>query len=160
MKMILTALALLCSGLIAGLLFSYSCSVNPGLRALSNIEYLHAMQSINKEIQHAIFLITFIMPLVLLPIGTYFQFPSPNSFYLWIAATLLYVIGVFGVTVFGNVPLNEQLDGSVLEKLNPSDLAKVREQFEVPWIRFHFIRTVAAVFSFFLLLLSLTHSHK
>ena len=56
-KMILV-ITVLFAGLIAGLLFSYSCSVNLGLHHLSDAEYVKTMQAINIEIQNFYFFTT------------------------------------------------------------------------------------------------------
>ena len=92
------------SGLVAGLLYAYACSVNPGLYKLSDKEYLSAMQSINIAIQNPIFFISFMGALILFPV-TVFQMRSQQHYYILIAM-ILYVAGVFGVTMFVNVPLN------------------------------------------------------
>ena len=44
---------LLC-GLVAGLLYSYSCSVNSGLKTFADNEFIKAMQAINIAIQNYI----------------------------------------------------------------------------------------------------------
>ncbi|MBC8154239.1 MAG: DUF1772 domain-containing protein, partial [Bacteroidetes bacterium] len=59
------------TALIAGLLYAYSCSVNPGLNRLSDASYLAAMQSINREIQNPVFFLSFLGALVLLPLSTW-----------------------------------------------------------------------------------------
>lgn len=146
MNLILIASALV-SGLIAGLFYSYSCSVNPGLGALSDVGYLAAMQSINRVILNPPFFLSFIGTLLLLPLSTYQHFGSGQRFYWLLGATLVYAIGTFGVTLFGNVPLNDALDKVNLTS-SAQELAQFRLRFEIPWNRLHFIRTVASVVSF------------
>src|SRR5688572_10813811 len=96
------------TGLIAGLFYAYSCSINPGLGRLPDEAYLTAMQSINKAILNPVFFISFMGTLILLPLCTYLHYRQPVSpkFILLLIATALYLVGVFGVTIFGNVPLN------------------------------------------------------
>lgn len=146
-----TALA---SGLIAGLFYSYSCSVNPGLGAISDANYLAAMQSINRAILNPVFFFSFMGTLLLLPLSTYQHFGTGTRFYLLLGATLVYVIGTFGVTVAGNVPLNEALDKVNLTEASAQELAAHRLRFEAPWNRLNAIRTYAAVLSFLLVLLA------
>ena len=67
------------TGLIAGLFYSYSCSVNPGLAKLPDEGYVAAMQSINREILNPVFFATFIGTLLLLPISTWMHFGSGTS---------------------------------------------------------------------------------
>ncbi|WP_342087700.1 anthrone oxygenase family protein [Dyadobacter sp. OTU695] len=149
--LIVTTLA---GGLIAGLFYSYSCSVNPGLGALPDANYLAAMQSINRAILNPVFFLSFMGTLLLLPLSTYQHFGSGSRFYWLLAATMVYVIGTFGVTIAGNVPLNEALDKVNLTGASAQELAAHRLRFEVPWNRLHTIRTCASVLSFALALLA------
>jgi uncharacterized membrane protein len=146
-----TALA---SGLIAGLFYSYSCSVNPGLGALSDAGYLAAMQSINRVILNPVFFFSFMGTFLLLPLSTYQHFGTGSRFYLLLAAAAVYMIGTFGVTMLGNVPLNEALDKVNLTGASAQELAAHRLRFEVPWNRLHAVRTYASVISFVLVLLA------
>lgn len=149
--LLVTALA---SGLIAGLFYSYSCSVNPGLGALPDASYLASMQSINRVILNPIFFFSFMGTALLLPLSTYQHFGTGNRFYLLLGACLVYLIGTFGVTVVGNVPLNEALDKMNLTGASAQELAAYRLRFEAPWNRLHAIRTYASVLSFVLVLLA------
>jgi len=148
--LLVTALA---SGLIAGLFYSYSCSVNPGLGALSDVNYLAAMQSINRAILNPVFFFSFMGTLLLLPLSTYQHFGT-GRFYLLMAAAVVYVIGTFGVTIVGNVPLNDALDKFNLTGASAQELAAFRLRFEISWNKLHAIRTYASVLSFILVLLA------
>jgi uncharacterized membrane protein len=140
----------LLTGLVAGLLYGYSCSVNIGLKLLPDEEYLRAMQSINTAIQNPYFFISFMGLLLFYPltVWVFYTQQTISCFYLLIAATLIYFIGVFGVTVFGNVPLNNQLDKFVISSAGSKEIAAMRLTFENAWNKFHLIRTVAAIISF------------
>lgn len=144
------------SGLIAGLLYSYACSVNLGLGKLPDKEYLGAMQSINKEIVNPIFLLSFLGTMILLPVISFMNYTVPVSgrFQYLLFATIVYAIGVLGITFFGNIPLNNSLATFNLDSSSISELAKFRSHFESPWNRLHFIRTVASVLSFILVILA------
>lgn len=76
---------------------------------------------------------------------------NPTAFWLLLAATLCYVATV-GVTVAGNVPLNDELDKIELSKLSTEQEHTIRVDYEKPWNRLHFYRTGFAVLSFSLLL--------
>lgn len=144
------------TALVAGLFYGYSVSVNPGLHALSNVEYLKAMQSINRAILNPSFFVCFLGSLFLLPATTYLQYSGASSvsFWLLIGATLLYATGVMGVTVLGNVPLNEALDKIDLQQITANEMESQRIRFEKPWNQLHNIRTFASVISFILVILS------
>lgn len=143
------ALAVLTTALMAGLFYSYSCSVNPGLAKLPDSEYLAAMQSINRAILNPAFFAAFFGALVLLPLAAWLNYNPLNvwRFRLLAVAALLYAAGLFGVTVFGNVPLNEMLDKFDVANASATDISVMRQKFEQPWNRYHAMRTYAVLAS-------------
>lgn len=144
------------TGLIAGLFYSYSCSVNPGLRKLSDREYINAMNAINAAILNPVFFLSFIGTLVLLPLSAFFNYtPEHNTrFILLLTASLIYAIGVFGVTILGNVPLNNTLALVNTATASADELSAYRLMFEGPWGFLHTIRTLANVISLILVIIS------
>ena len=109
---IILALAILLTGLMAGIFFTWSNAVKPGIGKLSDIEYLRALQSMNRVILNNAFKIIFlgaIIAVVLVPVFYYNLYPR-NIFWLFVFTLIIYWIGVFGVTASGNIPLNEILD--------------------------------------------------
>jgi uncharacterized membrane protein len=145
------------TGLIAGLFYAYSCSVNPGLKALPDADYVKTMQSINIAIQNPVFFFTFMGLLVLFPVTVYQMYrPIPSlDFYLFTIAMAIYFIGVFGITAVCNVPLNEQLAAFNLTSASPNEIAALRNLFEQPWNTFHLVRTIASILSFSLVIIAL-----
>ena len=144
--------------LIAGLFYSYSCSVNPGLATLSNREYLLAMKAINRAILNPWFFLSFIGSLLVTPTTAILYYRSVGmdlTFYLLLAAFVLYFIGVFGVTALGNVPLNNSLDAFQAELATETEMKNRRIKFEIPWRRLHTIRTFANLVALTLVLLAL-----
>ncbi len=160
---ILLIAAALTVGLSAGLLFAYSVSVNPGLRQLSDDAYIAAMQGINRAIQNGLFFAVYFMPVLLLPlccIAAYQGSGALSAFWLLMAATMLYLIGVTGITIGGNVPLNGALESFRREGADAGMLRRAREAFEGPWNRWHAVRTWAAVLSFVLVLAAIVSGLK
>jgi uncharacterized membrane protein len=151
--LIITATA---TGLIAGLFYAYTCSVNLGLGKLTDREYIAAMNSINVQILNPLFFASFMGTLLLLPLSAYLNYsPGMNTrFILLVAAALIYAIGVFGVTMFGNVPLNDALARLNAETASAKDLSVYRAMFEGPWNFLHNIRTLANVVSLVLVIAS------
>lgn len=144
-----------CMALIAGLFYSYSCSVNPGLAKLGDKEYLAAMQCINRAILNPRFFTSFMGTFLLMPVCVWLHYKMEGadfSFYAMLAATLFYWAGVFGVTIGGNVPLNNMLDKSHLQTATVAEIQQLRTTFENPWNRFHSIRTVCNIIALILLL--------
>ena len=147
-------LAALATALAAGLFYSYSCSVNPGLARLGDREYLLAMQSINRAILNPVFFASFLGALLLLPVSAWLHYTSPASLRFWLVAgaAIVYGVGLFGVTMFGNVPLNNMLDSFTIEGAAPATLSETRLAFEGPWNRWHLVRTLAVILSLVLVL--------
>lgn len=143
------------TGLSAGLFLGWLISVIPGMKSLSSKNYLEAMQSINKAILNPIFFIIFFGPALLLCVSSLMQFKESINLSFWMlcGATIIYLVGTIGITIFGNVPLNEMLEAQPIQKLGLEELDKLRKSFEVPWNHFHAIRTVCSIISFILLLI-------
>jgi uncharacterized membrane protein len=134
------------TALVSGLYFGYSVSVNGGLHRLNDSEYVKAMQSINAVIQNPIFFVSFIGPLPLLPLATYLQGDANSmQFALLLASSVLYIAGSFGLTMVGNVPLNQRLAKFDMTKASGNEIAYARAEFEKPWNRLHTIRTIASI---------------
>ena len=157
--LIITATA---TALIAGLFYGYTCSVNLGLGKLSDREYIAAMSSINVQILNPLFFASFMGTLLLLPLSAYLHYTPQftTRFILLAVATLVYIIGVFGVTMFGNVPLNDALARINAETASAKDLSVFRAMFEGPWNFLHNIRTLANVVSLVLVITSCCYESK
>lgn len=127
--------------LLSGVFFGYAVSVNGALGKLRDEEYVRAMQSINKVIQNPLFFLTFMGPVILLPFATFLTYDNASiQFWLMLFATIIYIVGTFGITVAGNVPLNDQL-----AKADIGAAHEARDRFEKPWNRLHAVRTIASV---------------
>ena len=131
---------------MAGLFYAFSCSVNLGLARLSNVEYISAMQSTNRAIQNPIFFAAFFCAPILLPLSVLLHYGQPLTMRFWflLAATIIYLIGTFGVTIFGNVPLNNVLDRFNLQSASEEETALQRANFEGRWNNLNTIRTVSS----------------
>jgi uncharacterized membrane protein len=147
--------AVLCCGLLAGVFFAFETAINPTLHRLPDSSYLTTMQQINRVIQNPAFLLIFLAPVLLLTLSTWLHWGKSSFVYGWLGAAGLYLVAVFGVTVFCNVPLNELLDKIDLNQASALDLQSLRERYEMPWNRWHTLRTWAAVLAFLLAILAL-----
>lgn len=144
------------TALIAGLFYAWTCSVIPGLARLSNTEYIRAMQSFNLSIQNPLFFASFLGTALLLPVCSYVHFGQPVStrFWLLLISTVIYLIGVLGVTIVGNVPLNDSLAAFQLDSATTNEIAQARTGFENRWNGMNSIRTAAASFSIILVIIA------
>lgn len=156
----LLVITTLLTGLIAGLFYCWSISVTKGLALLPDREYLAAFQQLNRAILNPLFLLAFMGLVFLLPVTTWAHFHRPPSktFWLLLAATLLYLVGVMGITMLGNVPMNDALDGFNIDAATPAQLAAKRLAFESRWNFLNNIRTCCCITSFLLTLLSQQHT--
>src|SRR5690349_20036076 len=135
MRNIVFALALVCTGLSAGVFYTWSVSVIPGLKAVPDKTYLETMQAINRAIMNPWFFVVFIGAIPLILSSTYIQFREAInvSFWLLLVASISYLVGTFGVTAFGNVPMNEALNVVRLEYLSVEELKLTRASYEGQW---------------------------
>ena len=154
-KSIVVIASIILTGLSAGLFYAWSVSVIPGTLRVNDSTYLETMQAINRAILNPAFFLVFFGTIVFLSIGSIYQFnTSQIAFWLMLLASITYLIGTVGVTGLGNVPLNDQLDVLKLPELSHSKLADFRHYYEANWNRLHWIRTICAVVSFILTVLS------
>lgn len=145
------------TALMAGLFFSYSISVSLGLGKLNDKEFLNAMQNINREIQNIPFFICFFGTLIMLPI-TSFLYYKKQSFLLLFIATLFYSLGVFAVTAFVNVPLNNKLELFDLTNTTNASAKQMRNIFEDRWNFWNNIRSLSSLCSLFFVILACVYN--
>lgn len=154
-KIVTLLIGIVLTGLTAGLCFTWSNAVTPGIGRLDDFHFLRAFQAMNRAIINKTFILVFFGPLIFLSVSTYLFRNSPISFWFILIGTAFFFIGLVLITIFGNVPLNEILDKSNLEALNAVELQDLRTRFEKPWNQLHIIRTISATVSLVLLLIGL-----
>lgn len=149
-KTALLGSSIIFSGLIAGLLYAWTVSVIPGTRRVDHSTYITTMQSINKAILNPAFVVPYMGLPVLLVAAAVVQFRAGDTRRgaLLTGAAVTYVLGVLGVTIGGNVPLNDALDAFDLNGSNEQAVADRRQSYETPWNRWHHLRTAASIGSF------------
>jgi uncharacterized membrane protein len=137
----------LLSALVAGLFADFSLAVVPGLRSLRARQHIEAMQSINRRIINPFFMLSFLGPTILLPAAAVLHWGTAQ-FLTLVAAALLHIIGVNGITIAGNVPLNNRLAQVSVDRLSEGEAEAVRTDYQgagARWMRLHNLRTLAAV---------------
>ena len=159
---IISSLTCIVTGLMSDLFFAYSTSVSPGLKNISDAASLASMQSINRVIQNPIFFMVFFGALILLPLNCYLQYERPVTVRsgLFLAAALVYITGAFGVTILGNIPLNNTLDKFDLSNASPESMRSMRNLFETRLNNLNLVRTLASTISFAMLILALLFSKR
>lgn len=148
LKSFILYIAVLLSGLSAGLFYAWAVSVIPGTQRISDTSYLESMQAINRAILNPAFYLVFMGPVIALSISTFQHRGTGSPFWLLLTAALLYLLGTFGVTILGNVPLNDKLDLLSLADLSPVKATAFRLTYERQWNQLHFFRTLASIAAF------------
>jgi len=154
MKTAVLFITVLLNALSAGFFFAWSVSIILGAKKVGDFTYLETMQNINREILNPAFFLVFFGSLITLIITTSLQFYNKPVFWLVLASAITYLIGTFGITAFGNVPLNNELDTLNITKLSLLELKNFRTYYENTWNHYHSIRTISGMISFILLLIS------
>jgi uncharacterized membrane protein len=142
---IVLAAAAIAMGLFAGLFFTFTSAVMPGLTAAEDRTLVDAMQ---RMIENPVF------PLIFLAAGALAatalvqaRSSGATKAASWITAGLV-LYGVTAVITFAiHMPLNEDLvnagDPAVIE-----NLAAVRDDFVTPWVAWDIVRTLASTAAF------------
>jgi len=147
---------ILLTGLTAGLCFTWTNAVTPGIGRLDDLGYLQSFQEMNRVIINPLFIIVFFGPFFGHIANIYLNRNQPSTiFWMLFAAGILYAVGVVVITIFGNVPLNEMLENTDLQTSSPAKLKALRNSFENKWNRLHLIRTITSTLSLLLLTLTL-----
>jgi len=153
---IILLLATLSTGIMAGIFFTWTNAVTPGIGNLNDMGYLNSLQSMNRVILNPTFKGIFLAPIILIPLTTvlHYKIGLNHTFWMLLTATFLYGICSFGVTIWGNIPLNNLLDNTNLENISTEHAKSLRESIEFKWNRFNLIRTLSSIGTFILLLLT------
>lgn len=123
------------SAITAGVFYAFSAFVMAGLDRQTDAVGLAAMQGINETAPKAPLLIV-MFGTALFSIVAMIAKPKPLVF----AAGFFFLVGTIGVTMVGNVPLNNEL-----VPLNPQDASaqEIWRDYLVTWTRWNTVRTVS-----------------
>lgn len=146
---ILIRLAIVGVMVIGGSLFAFSTFIMAALKRMPDVEGIRAMQQINKTVFTPWFMGPF-FGAAMLSLGAV-VFALLNMDQAWslqlLGAGLLYVVGLFLVTVVGNVPLNEKLARMGADE---SETAQFWQSYLVVWTRWNHVRSLASIGSILL----------
>ena len=150
----LILLAALGSGIMGGLFFVFSNTIMAAFGKLPPTNGIAAMNSINATILNGAFLAVFMGTAALsvaLLVGWLFGWmPSGGTFAL--AGALVYLIGIIGVTMVFNVPMNNAL--AAVQADSPEG-AHLWQDYLARWTMWNHVRTVAGVAGSALFILAL-----
>jgi uncharacterized membrane protein len=148
----LTLAAALGSGVVGGIFYGFSSFIMAALQRLPKTQGAAAMKMINVTVINPIFLLVFLgttLVCLLLAGGSLCYWDHPGA-KLLLAASLFYLLGCFGVTMLGNVPLNNQLAVVV-----PDEEATLWAHYLKIWTRWNHVRTFASILASLLFMLAL-----
>lgn len=144
------------AGLVAGVYYAFDVAIVPALRSISSKRHIAMMQAINTKIKNPVFFLSFFGPTILLPLAAYLH-RGTEQFLLLVAAAVLNIIGSNGVTIAGNIPLNEELDKVDVETISEAEAERIREDFQgqgSAWMRYHRVRTLLSTAAAALILIA------
>lgn len=128
---------------MAGVYFAFSAFVMRALAAIPSASGVASMQAINRWILSSAFMpLFFATTLLSLGLVATLPFRSSEPGHGWaMAAAGVYLLGMFAVTAFANVPLNR-----VLEQADPAALetADVWQHYLQRWTQWNHLRTLAS----------------
>jgi uncharacterized membrane protein len=138
------ALAVITTGLYAGLMLTFLTSIMPGLAILPDERFTDAMRRFNEKVPGPFFLLLFV-GVIAFPAVVAFGGDDGTDRVLALAA-LACAVGSHLITIAGNVPLNNRLAQS-----EGGDDSAARAAFEGRWNRLHRVRTLLSLAAFVLL---------
>ena len=145
----------LCS-LVAGFLFAFASVVMPGIKSLSDREFIRAFQVVDGVIQNnqPIFILVWVGSVVVLPTSAVLGIGQLDGAerLLIIFPTLIYLLGVQLPTFTINVPLNNKLQTLEPDTMDKTKQKVARQEFEPRWNLWNSIRTNLACFTSALLI--------
>ncbi|MFD3746730.1 DUF1772 domain-containing protein [Nocardia sp. NPDC058633] len=150
-RMAALVLALLSTGLIAGVFYAYAISVMPALARTGDRTLIDVMQKINVVIINPWFMFGFMGTVGFTALAAAVHLGKDHrSTLIWIGIALALNVIAFAVTAGLNVPLNDALaaagdPGSIV------DTAAVRADFEATWVRWNIVRAVLHTVAFLVL---------
>lgn len=137
-------LALLGSALIGGVFFAFSSFIMKALARVPSSEGIAVMQSINVVVINPSFIGAF-MGTALLSIAVIvlvlMNGIQPATIF-FTGGAVFYFVGTFLVTMFGNVPLNDQL--AAVPATDP-DAVELWTHYLERWTMWNHVRTAAAI---------------
>ena len=149
----------LCS-LVSGFIFTYAIVVMPGLSNLNDKEFIRAFQVTDAVIQNnqPIFMFTWIGSIVSLLSTILTSIISFGLSETWLVVlfSVVYLLGVHGITIVIHIPLNNHIQKVAIEELNDEAIRVERVKFERKWNYFNAVRSSISISVSLLLLILLS----
>jgi len=152
---VIAGLAVLTTGLVAGIVLAYSNSVMPGLRKSDDRTFVLSIKHMTSSVANPIFLVISngallaqIAFVVLAVVSQQFSQIILGS------VALVFYVATLLITFLGNLPLNKAIISAELPE-SDSGWNKLRVQFESRWTSLNHLRTLTCILSVSALLVAL-----
>jgi uncharacterized membrane protein len=151
----LTLAAALGSAVVAGVVFAFSTSIMDALDRVPPGQAINAMNQINETIVRPGFMLAFVGTAILcLVLGVHAVLTwGDRRATLLLIASVLYLVGVFVLTMVHHVPLNDHL--ADVDPNSAAAAAEWRHYFD-HWVPWNHVRTVAPLGSTAAFIVALT----
>lgn len=141
------------SGLVAGIFYAFSSFVMGALGRVPAAQGLEAMQAINVVVINRSFMLVFMATAILcLALLVAASLRWSGGGWLLLSASLLYLVGTFGVTMVFNVPLNNALAAA---QPGTPGAATFWAHYLERWTMWNTVRTVAPTAAMILFVVAL-----
>jgi uncharacterized membrane protein len=131
--------ALVAMALTAGLNYTFAVAVMPNLADADDRTFVETVQRYN---ENPVFPLTFTAALVLIVLAAVLQRRHGAGVATrWMVAALVLYAVVLAVTAGVHIPLNYEIDDAG-DPDRIANLARVRDDFEGPWVVWNIVRTV------------------
>ncbi|HAE93297.1 MULTISPECIES: DUF1772 domain-containing protein [Hyphomonas] len=136
----------LAAALVGGVFQSFSDFVMAGLVRAAPSGGIESMQQINRTVFRSVFLATLLglVPVMLVMSLLAWQTQDGAAKTMIFTGSAIYIVTVLGVTMFGNVPMNERLDRL---PHRDQDAANYWKTYGVVWTRWNHVRTLGSIAS-------------
>jgi uncharacterized membrane protein len=128
-------------GVLGGVYFAFSAFIMSALDRTGAAHAVAAMNAINTRIVRSLFMPLFLgttLGSAVLAIFGLLDFPART---LLVAGGAVYVLGMFGVTMIWNVPLNDALAAAQ----DKPDAGAAWTRYRQQWTRWNHVRTVTSI---------------
>ncbi|GAB2550067.1 anthrone oxygenase family protein [Nocardia heshunensis] len=132
--------ALISTGLLAGVYYAYATSVMLALHKLDDKTFTDVFNKINVVIVNPSFMLSFLGSVVFSIVAALFFLRADyRPILIWIIVAVVLNILSLAISGIFNIPLNNHL-ATADNATGPVDYASLRSAFETPWVAWNIVR--------------------
>lgn len=150
-RMAAMVMAVLSTGLIAGVFYAYAISVMPALARTGDRTLIDVMQKVNVVIINPWFMLGFLGTVGFTALAAVLSLGKEHrTTLIWLGIAVVLNVIAFAVTAALNVPLNDAL-AAAGDPAAIVDTAAARADYEAAWVRWNILRAVLHTAAFLVL---------